>query len=167
MRLQRFLVESLYIGLLAAGGLFVFRTGPDIEARIFPVLTNVYLVPPDLSKPNALSERFPDRVCWKQHIHKSRLAVAVWWSIAVVLPDESRVLDGPLDHRTGEPFTSLNNYSSGFDGTTAWCAKLPSDLDPHLPLRIESQSWYDTGHGLWLVPQKGPVVDVPGIGDAP
>ncbi len=164
-RLER---KVVYGSLIFLGACAAFTAAPGIEATLAPVLADVYLVPPDATHPERLYERFPDRVCWRQHVHKVRTASAVWWSVAMILPNGDRVLSGPLDERTGQPFESNNGFAAGFDGAATWCSRIPLDISPGTPLRVESHVEYDTGHGLWLVPQETPTINVPGetrVGD--
>ncbi len=160
--LRRLARDVVYGGLIFLGARAAFNAAPAIEATVAPVLADVYLVPPDATHPDRLYERFPDRVCWRQHVHKVRTASAVWWSVAMILQNGDRVLAGPLDQRAGQPFEGKNGFASGFDGAATWCAQVPSDVPTTTPMRVESHVEYDTGHGLWLVPQTTPTIDVPG-----
>lgn len=166
MPVRRVIGLAAYAAMIVIGSFAAWRLAPDVDGTLFPVLTDVYLVPYDPTgpQPQALFSKQLDRVCWRQHRRKTRNALAYRWLITIIGNDGARYFSEPVDSRTGDSFSNRNSYPAGADGTVGYCAVLPDGFDTTEGYRIESYIQYLPSHGLWTIEQVFLAFDVPGIG---
>lgn len=133
-------------------GLMFFKTGPDLEQMLSPVLddqivTNV--------------SRIDDTVCWKWRFIKQHdaepqgsawsfviLGTSVDYPAVVQRQNDGRIIERPRNRTPGP-------------GTTDFCSSIPGYLTRVPNLEIQGSIAYRPAHGWWLVWQELPAVKVP------
>lgn len=133
-------------------GLLFFKTGPDLEQMLSPVLD-------DQAVTNV--SRADDKVCWKWRWIKQHDAepVGAAWSFVLLgtSVDYPAVVQRQAD---GRVLTQPRNRTPG-PGVSDFCAEIPNYLAKVDDLTISGSIAYRPAHGWWLVWQDVPAVKVP------